>query len=96
MLRPATRSEFSGRSDVGGDRSIGSEALEVPVAAGGGLYERARVILPRSRQDGLRPSSFDDMAVLHHDHSVADLRRNAQVVGDEQHRNPGKRTNFFQ
>ena len=30
---------------------------------------------------------FDDNALLHHQHLVTDLRRDAQVVGDEQHGN---------
>src|SRR5882724_12017823 len=83
-------------SQAGSNRLIGSEFLEVPVATGSGFYQRARVILLRSGQDLLGQASFDDMAVLHHDNGIADLRGNAKIVGDEEHRDSGQRTNFFQ
>ena len=37
-------------------------------------------------QDLRRRALFDDAAMLHHSDVVADLRRDAQIVGDEQQR----------
>ena len=54
--------------------------------AGGGFEQLPRVGLLRMGQDLRRRSLFDDAAMLHHGDVVADLGRDAQIVGDEQQR----------
>ena len=46
----------------------------------------AGIGLLRVGQDLRRRALFDDPAMLHHGNVVADLRRDAQIVGDEQQR----------
>ena len=62
------------------------EIREIPAASGGGVEQRAGIGLLRMGQHLRRRALFHDPAMLHHGDVVADLRRDAKIVGDEQQR----------
>ena len=58
----------------------------MPGAPGNGGEELTRVRSLRVVEDPGGRSALHDLSVAHHREPVADLRRDAQVVGDEDHR----------
>ena len=50
------------------------------------LEKLSRVSVLRIGINTCRRATLDDFAAAHHRNAVAHLRRNAQVVGDEKHR----------
>ena len=50
--------------------------------------------MARREEHLARGAVLDDASPLHHRHLVADLRRDAQVVGDEQHGEAEARADF--
>jgi hypothetical protein len=59
-----------------------------PVPARHRGQQRLGVGMRRVGVDLGQGPAFDDTALVHHDDAVADLARHAQVMGDEQHRQP--------
>lgn len=56
-----------------------------PFAAGNRGNELAGIIMPRIAEDLRRRTIFDNTALVHHRHLVADLAGHAQIVGNEDH-----------
>src|SRR5262245_13177649 len=54
--------------------------------AWGSREQRVRVRMTRARQNIYRLAFFDDFAGVHHQHTVACLRDDAEIVRDQQHR----------
>src|SRR5579872_6449838 len=61
------------------------ELAEFPVAARRGSEQRLGVLVLGRAEHLLGRAVLDDPALAHYRDVVADLRRDAQVVGDEQH-----------
>src|SRR5438270_238664 len=74
----------------------GAEIGEIPTASGRGIEQRTGICLSRMRKDLRRWTLFHDPAVLHYGNVVADLRRDAQVMGDEQQRDTEPRLDFVE
>src|ERR1700738_1406052 len=60
------------------------EIRKIPAPPGGGVEQLPRIGLLRIGQDLARRALFEDAALLHHGDVVADLRRDAQIMCDEQ------------
>ena len=59
--------------------------------AGHGRHEALRVRLLRVREHLGARAAFDDAAPVHHDDAVGDVLDDAEVVGDEEDRQPEPR-----
>src|SRR5689334_2238900 len=64
--------------------AIGSEVREIPVAAGSCGDQLARVGMLGRRQHRVCRTGLDHLPVPHHRDPVANLRGNAQIMGDEE------------
>lgn len=67
---------------------------ESPPRRGG--KEGFRVLVLRRAEDSVRGAVFNDPPLRHHRELVADLRRDAQVVGDEEHRQVQARADLLE
>src|SRR5258708_34445579 len=72
------------------------EIPEVPVTARSRFNQGASVVLPWRRQHLGYGAGFDDAPFLHDDNGVANLRRNAQIMGDEQDTDLGYCTDILE
>ena len=77
---------MTGREPTPRSVSHRPEIGKIPAAAGRGVEQGAGIGLLRMGQHLGGRALFDDAAVLHHSDIVADLRGDAQIVGDEQQR----------
>src|SRR6266566_3931222 len=69
-------------------RDLSLECAEIPVPARRRLDQGTRVGMLRIGEDLRDLAVLDHLAPLHDRNRVADLRSDAQVVGDEQHGQP--------
>src|ERR1700735_4235877 len=72
------------------------EIGEIPAASGRGVEQGAGIGLAWFVEALRGRTLFDDPALLHHGDVIADLRGDAQIVGDEQDRNPKPRLNLVE
>ena len=75
------------RCHVGSVRQV----RRCPIPAGDGRKERLGIGVLRRPKDRRRWSLLDDDTIFHNRNSVANLRCDPQVVGDEDHRQPEPR-----
>ena len=67
---------------IAGQRHLGGAPIRIQCRLGG--EQRARIGMARARVDRLHRTGFDHAAEIHHQHAVADILDDVEVVADEQ------------